>query len=295
MRILVLRGGAVGDFLVTLPMLGLLRARWPGAAIELVGNARAGALGVRSGCLDAVHSQDQGRWGALAGDGPLPGELERWLAAFDLVINFWPDPDGALARRFPIHPGQRYLSGAAVPAVAPAARHFCEVLRPLGLQTLDFRARLPAPVVARSAIALHPGSGSPRKNWSIGRWRELAGRLAGPVLVVLGPAELDRPEISAAFPADSGRLVVSRALPLAALADQLAGCRAFVGHDSGLSHLAAAVGTPCVLLFGPSDPATWAPPGDHVQVVRQGPDLAAIGVAAVEAAVRRALALTPAF
>jgi heptosyltransferase III len=66
--------------------------------------------------------------------------------------------------------------------------------------------------------------------------------------------------------------------PLPELAAQLAGASLFIGHDSGVSHLAAAVGTPSVLLFGPTDPAMWAPPGEHVHVVRKGADMTAIGV-----------------
>ena len=57
-------------------------------------------------------------------------------------------------------------------------------------------------------------------------------------------------------------------LPLPALGALLARCREFLGHDSGISHLAAAVGTPCVLLFGPTDPDIWAPPYPSVEIVR---------------------------
>jgi len=301
-RILVLRGGAVGDFLVTLPMLGLLRARWPRAAIELVGNARAAELGVRGGCLDAVHSQSEARWSALYADAPLPPPLTAWLATFDLIVSFWPDPDGTLARRFPLHPGQRFLSGASAPMLAPAARHFCEVLRPLGLSTTDFRSRLPSlrhfpgsplspplpagavpeagDAVGRS-IAIHPGSGSVRKNWPIDRWRELVARLDWPVLLVLGEAEQGpwrAPAVTGWRTGGRQPVEISHDLPLPALADRLALCRFFLGHDSGISHLAAAVDTPCVLLFGPTDPAMWAPPGDHVRVIRRGDSLDAIGV-----------------
>ncbi len=307
MRILVLRGGAVGDFLVTLPMLGLLRGRWPDAAIELIGNARAGELGVGSGYLDAVHSQDEGRWSALFGGGPLPAPLAEWLAAFDLVVNYWPDPDGTLARWFPRHAGQRFLSGAAMPMLAPAARHFCETLRPLGLATTDYRSRLPAGCLppgtsgaglarapsasafggSRLPVAVHPGSGSARKNWPIHRWRELLGRIDEPVLLVLGEAEREWLDLgpTAGLTGESGPLAaarppieISRNLPLPELAATLTRCRLFIGHDSGLSHLAAAVGTPCVLLFGPTEPAMWAPPGDHVRVIRPGDRLEAITV-----------------
>ncbi|MDD2764230.1 MAG: glycosyltransferase family 9 protein [Opitutaceae bacterium] len=303
MRILVLKGGAIGDFLVTLPALGLLRSKWPDARIELVGNARAAALGVGGGYLDAVHSQHEARWSALFGATPLPAALSAWLAEFDLVLNYWPDPDGLLGRRFPVRAGQQYLSAPATPTLAPAARHFCEPLRALGLSTTDYRARLALPKSAaglpasrfglasrQRPLAIHPGSGSPRKNWPAARWLELIGRLETPVLLVLGEAETESwsaPSLGRLLPPS---VEVSRNLPLLDLAARLAQCRLFLGHDSGLSHLAAAVGTPCVLLFGPTDPAMWAPPGGHVRVVRRGDTLDAITMEDAAAASAAAIA-----
>jgi ADP-heptose:LPS heptosyltransferase len=292
MRILVLRGGALGDFLVTLPALGLLRTKWPGARIELVGHARAAGLGVTGGYLDAVHSQHEARWSALfsAAAAELPSALRAWLAEFDLVVNYWPDPDGTLARRFPLRDGQQFLSAPAAPFLAPAARHFCEPLKTLGLSTTDFRSHLrlptgsdvgPSTSASRLPVAIHPGSGSSRKNWPRERWTELMARLEEPILLVLGEAEMERwstPSVARFFSTESKHVEVANDLPLPELAAALARCRLFLGHDSGVSHLAAAVGTPCVLLFGPTDPAMWAPPGDHVRVLRRGADLNTLGV-----------------
>ena len=288
MRILLLRGGALGDFLVTLPALGLLRAKWPGARIELAGNAPAGELGVLGGCLDAVHSQHEARWAALFGGGALPGDFAGWLAEFDLVVSYWPDPDGRLTRHFPLRPGQRFLSASAQPGLAPAARHFCAPLRELGLVADDFQSRLrlpPSPDLGLGtcdlgrATAIHPGSGSPRKDWPLDRWAALCAQLPGPLLIVGGEADSAGVAALARF----GRTALDR--PLSELAVALSRCRLFLGHDSGVSHLAAAVGTPCVLLFGPTDPAMWAPPGGHVRVIRRGNPLGAISVDAVLAAV----------
>jgi len=297
MRILVLRGGAIGDFLVTLPALRLLRERWPSARIELAGHAAAGTLGVRTGLLDAVHSQHGARWSALFSESALPAEFAAWLAEFDLVLNYWPDPDGALTRRFPLRAGQQFLSAPARPTLTPAARHFCEPLRALGLSTDDFRSRLHLPSAndrGQSAndlgpstsdfgpqIAVHPGSGSPRKNWPLERWADLCTRLPQPLLIVGGEADA----AAAAALTRFGRTALN--LPLPELALELSHCRLFLGHDSGISHLAAAVGTPCVLLFGSTDPAMWAPPGDHVHVLRRGPSLEAISVDDLLAAIPR--------
>jgi len=286
MRILIFRGGALGDFLLLLPALRLLRGRWPAAHIELVGNARAAELGILGGYLDAAHSQDQARWSALFGAAPLAPALADWIAAFDLILNYWPDPGGLLARRIQVRPGLTCLSAAPQPAVAPAARRFCEPLRALGLSTDDFVGRLAAERMSvpagalpgadgRGLTAIHPGSGSPRKNWPRARWLELVDRLDRPTLLVLGEAERDW--LPASRQADP-RLHPARDLPLPTLAAALARCRLFLGHDSGVSHLAAAVGTPCLLLFGPTDPAVWAPPGRHVRVLRRGDALDAIAV-----------------
>ncbi len=276
-KILVLRGGALGDFIVTLPALALLRARWPTAQIEWVGNAAAAALARREGLIDRVHSQHEARWSAVYGDATLPADLATWFGEFELVINYWPDPDGELRRRFPPRSGQTFLSAAALPDRAPAAAHYCEPLAQLGLETREychrFADRGKEPGDALRPIVVHPGSGSPRKNWPQDRWLELIARLPAPVSVVLGEAEInhwakvDLPGIS--------RL---ENLPLDELSDRLSACRFFVGHDSGVSHLAAACGAPCLLLFGPTNPAMWAPPAPHVRVIRRDDDLRSISL-----------------
>lgn len=328
-RILVLRGGALGDSIVTLPALAALRRQWPAAEIELVGNAVAARLALARGWLDRTHSQHDARWAALHADGPLPADLARWLAGFDVIVNFWPDPDGALRRRFPAHAAQKFISAPAMPARAPAAAHYCDALRPLGIETTGDFVPLtshppdanPAPPVGEiqrrdpasnfsvpggaahgfephdpsPPIAVHPGSGSPRKNWPVERWLELLPLLPPPVLLVLGEAEAGAWNSSrlrgpaGAERITESRLAVAANLPLEELAAQLGRCRLFIGHDSGVSHLAAACGVPSVLLFGPTDPAVWAPPAPHIRVLRRGDDLDAIDVADVFAAVAAAL------
>jgi heptosyltransferase-2 len=74
-------------------------------------------------------------------------------------------------------------------------------------------------------------------------------------------------------------------LSLVELAARLQNCALFLGHDSGISHLAAAVGTPSLLLFGPTDPAIWAPANRNVKVLRaQAGILGRLGVETVLAA-----------
>jgi heptosyltransferase-3 len=286
-RILVLRGGALGDFIVTLPALAALRSRWPDARLELVGNATAATLVEGHRLLKAVHAQHEARWSTLYGEGPLPPDFARWLADFDLVVNFWPDSDGQLARRFPLRPAQVFVSAGALPAGGPAAAHFCAALRPLGIESADLSYPMASRTKAawpKAPVAVHPGSGSPRKNWPAQNWRVVLDRLEGPVSLILGEAEgpaWDQPAPAHVTP--------WRSRSLRELADHLATCRLFLGHDSGISHLAAACGVPCVLLFGPTNPSVWAPPGAHVAVVRAGSGLPGITVDQVLAAAAAAL------
>jgi ADP-heptose:LPS heptosyltransferase len=298
--ILVLRGGALGDFVVTLPALALLRQRWPQAEITLVGNATAAALARARGLLDKVFSQNEARWSALFASGPLPPPLADWLNEFDLVVNYWPDPGGTLAAKFPTHPGQMFLAAAAMPRRAPAAAHYCEPLRRFGeppqlyvaLDPLHEGKPAADPGRARTHIALHPGSGSPRKNWPAARWREVIACLPTPVSLVLGEAELAREETASFLVWAKSKPGVSLLIspPLEELISLFATSRLFLGHDSGVSHLAAACGARCVLLFGSTDATVWAPPAPNVRVLQSGPEVSAIPVDAVRRAVTAALA-----
>jgi ADP-heptose:LPS heptosyltransferase len=282
-KILVLRGGALGDFIVTLPAIAALRERWPAAEIHLAGHATAAQLAVQRGLIDRVHSQHEAKWAALYAEAPLPHEFAHWLDGFDLVVNFWPDPEGTLVRHFKtvLRSHQTLVSASAMPSRAPAAAHYLAALEPRGIMAEQLWHPL-APNIRpdHAPIAIHPGSGSRTKNWPADRWRALIAELPRRVVLITGPAE------SAEWKIESPNVRLLANAPLEALVAELSACRLFLGHDSGVSHLAAACGVPSILLFGPTDPAMWAPPAPHVTVLRRGNDLNAITVADVLAAVR---------
>src|SRR4029078_2673043 len=97
------------------------------------------------------------------------------------------------------------------------------------------------------------------------------------LLLIGGEADEERAaELARALPAERVSVVMN--LPLPALAGLLQNCALFIGHDSGISHLAAAVKTPCLLLFGPTDPAIWAPANRQVRGCRL-PTLASARIA----------------
>ena len=305
----MLRGGAIGDFVVTLPVLELLRLTWPSARLELCAYPRVARLASASGLADASRSLDE-TWVARLFSGSLSAgdPVAAWLRSFELAMCFLHDPDGAVADNL-----RRIVRGSVV-AISPivtcghAADHFLAPLAALVPATLPAvpRLRLPDVTLTRGrerasrlggrVVTLHPGSGSPRKNWPTARFVEVARRIrreggAEPVFV-LGEAD------------DAAREVLRREGPdfkaveepdLVEVAALLAAARCHVGNDSGLGHLAAAVGTPVVALFGPSDPAVWAPRGQAgVRVLCAAEpttaSLAAIPPDAVWEAVRQSLA-----
>jgi heptosyltransferase-2 len=130
-------------------------------------------------------------------------------------------------------------------------------------------------------IAIHPGSGSEAKNWPLERWVEVARSILSSyenrrVLLIGGEADTERiSRLQAILPNE--RVRSAQHLPLVDLAARLRSCALFIGHDSGISHLAAAVGTPSLLLFGPTDPAIWAPVNRQVRVLR-APSLTMEGI-----------------
>jgi ADP-heptose:LPS heptosyltransferase len=116
------------------------------------------------------------------------------------------------------------------------------------------------------AIALHAGAGAPAKRWPVSHWARFwrARARDSQPFVVCGPADLEPSRELA----DLLRAPLLRDLPLVQLAAALSACSALVGHDSGVSHLAAALGVPTLALFGPTDPAQWAPRGPCASCLR---------------------------
>jgi heptosyltransferase-2 len=119
---------------------------------------------------------------------------------------------------------------------------------------------------------MHPGSGSKEKNWPIENWLALSKQLLGSaefwgsLLIVSG--EADEGEIREFESLQrNDRVIFTKSLPLpllAALLEQTI----FVGHDTGISHLAAAAGADCILFFGPTKPEIWAPVGERISLIR---------------------------
>jgi heptosyltransferase-2 len=303
-RILVIRGGAIGDFILTLPALRLLRENFTSAHIEILGYKHIVALAENRYYANATRSIDYAPLSRLfARDAELPRDLIEYFGSFDLIVSYLFDPDEIFATNLRRCSAARLILGSPKFSDSEhAARQLAAPLRQLGLQLADHAATLFPSEIDRTAaaefpghttteriVAIHPGSGSEKKNWPIENWIELGNHLLGekpsrrggfqaadcgvgrfgkrPSLIVI-EGEADTGPIARLKREWKGQAVrFATNLPLPHLAAVLENA-IFVGHDSGISHLAAAAGAKCILLFGPTDPAVWAPANENVKVLR---------------------------
>jgi ADP-heptose:LPS heptosyltransferase len=279
---LILRPGAIGDAIVALPVIQNLRDHFPAARIELVVGGAVAEL-LRGRCVaDQVSSFDEARWAALfASDASAAREL---LHEFQHIVFYIADNAQAIRLRAAL--GDRLTLWPPLPpadAPAPIGQHLQGALAKLGIApTTAFPAVTLTPedqefvrqywrahkLEAKPVIALHPGSGSAQKNWPASRYAEVAALLkrdGARLLIIAGPAD-DAP-LKALRERLSGELLTTEGLTLPQVAALLARCRCLVGNDSGIAHLAAAMGVPTLTIFGPTDPVVWAPSGPAVTVL----------------------------
>jgi heptosyltransferase-2 len=277
-RILVIRGGAIGDFVLTLPAIKLLRDRFPKAHLEILGHKHIAALAEKRFYADAVRSIESASLARFfAKDSDLPAELLDYFAGFDLVLSYLYDPDGIFETNVKKSGNGTFIAGPSkLDDGERAAFQLARPLAALGLFLTDPCAHLFPTEADRTSISslqgnmtFHPGSGSETKNWPIENWIELGNVLLStgcPLMIVAGEADTVRThQLKAEWKDKPVRFAEN--LPLPHLAALLEGS-VFIGHDSGISHIAAAVGARCLLLFGPTDPAIWAPANASVIVLR---------------------------
>lgn len=293
-RVLLFRLERIGDLLMTLNALGLLRARLPEAELHLVVGSWNAELARLIPGIDAVETLDV-PWLSRGGSRPSPWTLAATIArwrrrAFDLTINFEPDirsnalvgASGAPRRvGYATGGGGAFLTEAAAydkrVHVAVNARRLVEraTAAPRRASAPTPQLRIPAESHARAArllsehdgrgplVGLNPGAGRTVKEWPPQRFARTAADLAArdrATIVLLGSAaecplgEAVRERLHDEVP----RIDLVGRTPLVDLAAVLARIQVLVTGDTGPMHLAAAVGTPVVGIFGPTDPARYA-------------------------------------
>lgn len=338
--IVIVRGGALGDFILGLPLLDSLRASHPGIRITLVAPRSWLPLAWRPDASVLLVALDDPAIGAMyAGTSPrldspalresgssrlpesgraLPGSSDptrvlpaahalvrkpdlalllfgtvdplfevAWRALEPVHLAWYPslpEPGRTLHAVdhllgvldvFDLGPGGGSAAGAWYTTALrePATRGAIPHIDLSAIEASSAEGWLDARGVDRDRplVAIHPGSGGRWKCWPTERFARaasmLAERAAAQLLVVSGPAD---DEIVQAFRDSLGdtRVVEAASLPVRQLAAILARCSLFIGNDSGVTHLAAAVGCPTIALFGPTDDRVWGPRGRHVTIRR---------------------------
>lgn len=280
-RVLVIRGGAIGDFILTLPAIRLLRDHIPEAHIEILGYQPIIELAVAAGIADSTRSLEHAAMARLfVPKANLDAALRDYFLSFNLIVSHLYDPDGILRGNMEAIGVKTYLEAShqVMPHGGHAAEQLAKPLQRLAMFLDDPVPRITVPPAItgnKPLIALHPGSGSLKKNWPVEHWIRLGLDLVAAfpeceIALVTGEAEAERGVTQKIV--EAWRPITFHhwdQLPLVELASRLASCRAFVGHDSGISHLAAACGLPCLLFFGPTDSTVWAPRGSGVNVVAE--------------------------
>jgi ADP-heptose:LPS heptosyltransferase len=292
--VLVIHQGALGDFILTLPALEALRTTFPQAKLTILGYPRILELVDQRFYAEGVLFIDQRGMASFFVSGrPLDPSLSQLFGEFDLMVLFGRDEEGTLIGNLKrvchgpilhIHPFP--LWDEKIHLTDHLLRQFFQhgfpisVSNPrLHLKGLDqeggkgfWRSHGLTAVDQSKAILLHPGSGSKKKVWPLERFLNLAkilqDRFDSKILIILGPAEGS--EVEKVFEGlDPHTFIQAKRLSLIQLASVMEGCKLFIGNDSGISHLASALGIPTIAIFGPTDPRVWSPRGEKVCVVRK--------------------------
>ena len=291
--IVMIHPGGLGDVLLAVPAMVRLRTRFPNHRLVLCAGDQIARLLHACRIVDAWISV-QGRACAdlFSGIDSVRGHVPTWLENSDLVIAWTQDPDGTLNEtlkavgvqevivRSPFsteilstHQRDRFLETInEVPSddEGDALLTVAEPLLYLGrscLEAAGFSSGQPL-------VVIHPGSGSTHKCVAPETLATVitALQISGAIPMVLeGPA--DRESVERVLQSCVNPPILLKGLDLLTVAGLLAQARLFVGQDSGITHVAGLIGVKTFALFGPTDPARWAPRGAHVTVVQGIPCL----------------------
>lgn len=303
LRGLIIQPGAIGDCILTLPLARFLKERLDLGGVDVLGHMETLRILPGRTCVDMVRSIDVMDLHRLFGE-PATFDLadhDPLIMAFSeytWIVTFLGEPDGPFEKNliYTVHCSHS-AEVISLPLRPPdtAPRHLTE------FHLREFQDQCPVPgqtlpswqtqvlieptaadkeraarileaaglTLSKPVVILHPGSGSPAKCWHVDNFIAVAEALAArdvQGVFLLGPAEqerLDRP--TKARLRRCARVLTGLSLEEALAVLSVA--HAFVGHDSGISHLAGGLGTRTIALFGPTDPAVYRPIGPQVTVL----------------------------
>jgi len=267
--VVVLFAGALGDFLLALPSLRHLRERHRAARCLLAVRTPLVWLAEQAGVADAVVALDDRAMASFLGGEPPPA----WWPAAPRLYSWFGGSDAALRDR--LCASARDVEFRHVVRGAGTMHAAEDYARAVGWDAawneLVAAASLGPPVATAAATAdpllvVHRGAGAPAKRWRADGYAEVTAwwRAArGPVVELLGPAEHADAALAGTRPL--------REQPLRSVVEVLRTAYAYLGNDSGPSHLAGALGVCGVVVFGPTDPERWRPLSARLRVLRAAP------------------------
>ncbi|MBW2615629.1 MAG: glycosyltransferase family 9 protein [Deltaproteobacteria bacterium] len=281
MNVLIIRPGALGDTLMVLPALANLAGK---ASITFV--ARRPGLDFVSPFVHRGLDLEGAGWHRLFLDSP--DEYSLPVSRADLVVAFFSDETGRIRQKlkscFPNVPVHVFPSFPFEKENMHAARYITDCLKEAGLPVDPEKSEENAvgrPLLGdiashavRNRIVLHPGSGDKEKNHPPGFWLKLLEGLGQKAafqglthVVLLGPAEENlRPFFKKGLKSLDAKICFCPENDL--LTGILSKAALYIGHDSGITHVAAMLGTPTIALFKESNANQWGPLGPDVRVIQ---------------------------
>jgi ADP-heptose:LPS heptosyltransferase len=264
----VIRPGALGDTILTLPLLETIRKAHASARIVFVGTATYGCL-LPAGTEFRAFESPQMLWLMREPGGPDQRSPEHIDTAYVLLNN----ADPVSANLWSAGCTDTHVSATRPPAATHIVRHFHESL---GLSVPERKPALTHLIqkAEQDLIWMHPGSGGASKCAPVSVFYDLAdhvSRVTGlPIVVTQGKADSflsDDPDWPRLLAVPNTQLLTGKSIP--DICCGLSAASLYVGNDSGISHLAAGLGIPSIVLFRSTDPAQWAPwaPEDQVRIV----------------------------
>ena len=260
-RISVIRLRSLGDCVLTTPAIALLKRHRPDLKINVVVEPRFAQVFEGNPDIDGI-SADVGRADLVLN---LHGGTRSMLMTLGSLARF---RAGFAHHRYSFiynHRIPRAQEILGVERPVHTVEHLASAMFWLGVPRAEIpRAKLAATSMraARPYAVMHPFASAPEKAWPVERFVATASHLDTVCglepCIVAGPTDDATP---------FSRFRVVRNAPINEVKNLMAGAALFVGNDSGPAHIAAAFGVPVVVLFGPSDPVTWAPWRTESQVL----------------------------
>lgn len=287
MNIVAIRKGAIGDCLLTFPVLADLRARHTDVRITFVGHPAVLPLARAWGIAEETFNFDDRQWDEVFSSAGIHSpNMCNLFQQTDLAVCWVQDRFGLVRPNLLKAGVKEAIMGPWCGSEKDTRHMVASLAEPLGLESLGTNFVVSAVGWSdgfcsyNPPIAIHPGSSAMDRRWPVASFAAVINRfmrLHYPVLLLVGPSEADvlkevrrglspvpQPEL----------LTVLQNVSLLEVAQKLKQCRYYLGNDSGIGHLAGMLGIPTLILFGPSSslclpPHVMHPVGPRVETIQE--------------------------